>query len=286
MDSFAQTGSSPYTILASLGVNGSTGVKGSIFPAADWPQILSGFGGPVAIDPTNSANWYVNNQAGVSIHLCSQATACTPSDFGVNPVVDDTDVGGDGLTMSEPAPFLVDPLDPTQLLIGTCRVWRGPADGIGWSSTNVISGFLDGGRGSTYCDGDALIRTMAAKALSGNKEVIYAGMFGSADGGGGLSGHILSATIDPFSSTAPIWSDLTLNPVTNDTNAMNYYEMDISSIFIDPLDATGNTVYVTVEGMKNIFDNVQTIYRTTDGGAHWASVMSNLPSSPANSVVV
>ena len=30
--------------------------------------------------------------------------------------------------MTAPAPFLVDPLDHTQLLIGTCRVWRGPAE--------------------------------------------------------------------------------------------------------------------------------------------------------------
>ena len=50
--------------------------------------------------------------------------------------------------MPTPAPFLVDPLDPTQLLIGTCRVWRGPANGIGWNASNAISPILDGGRAS------------------------------------------------------------------------------------------------------------------------------------------
>jgi hypothetical protein len=36
-----------------LGVNGTAGVKSSA-ATADWPQILGGYGGPVAIDPTNS----------------------------------------------------------------------------------------------------------------------------------------------------------------------------------------------------------------------------------------
>ena len=117
---------SPYSMMAGLGVNGTAGVKSSAV-TADWPQILSGYGGPVAIDPTNNNNWYVNNEPGVAIYLCSQNAPCTPADFGASPVVTDADVGGDGDTMPTPAPFLVDPLDPTQLLIGTCRVWRGPA---------------------------------------------------------------------------------------------------------------------------------------------------------------
>ena len=72
---------------------------------------------------------------GVAIYLCSQTGPCTPAAFGTSPVVTDADVGGDGDTMPTPAPFLVDPLDTTQLLIGTCRVWRGPAEGAGWSAS-------------------------------------------------------------------------------------------------------------------------------------------------------
>ena len=37
-------------MLAGLGVNGTAGVK-STATVADWPQILGGYGGPVAIDP-------------------------------------------------------------------------------------------------------------------------------------------------------------------------------------------------------------------------------------------
>ncbi len=120
----------------------------------------------MAIDPTNNNNWYVNNQPGVAIYLCSQTAPCTPADFGTSPVVTDADVGGDGDTMPTPAPFLVDPLDPTQLLIGTCRVWRGPANGAGWSASNAISPILDSGATDVACNGNALIRSMAAMPLA------------------------------------------------------------------------------------------------------------------------
>jgi len=55
--------------MAGLGANGAVGVKSTAGTTTDWPEILGGEGGPVAIDPNDSANWYVNNQAGVSIYL-------------------------------------------------------------------------------------------------------------------------------------------------------------------------------------------------------------------------
>jgi len=283
--SMSPVGATPYTMMAGLGVNGTAGVKSGTGPTADWPQILGGDGGPVAIDPNNSSNWYVNNEWGVSIYLCAQAAGCTAAAFGTSPVVNDADVGGDGYTMTTPAPFLVDSLDTTQLLIGTCRVWRGPADGVGWSGANAISPILDSGAANVSCNGDALIRSMAAQVLAGGSEVVYVGMFGSVNGGANLPGHVLSATINAAGST-PVWKDLTLNPVSNDTNTLNFYGLDISSIFIDPHDATGNTVYVTVEGIPSLLEEVQVVYRSTDGGAHWAALASNLPFGPANSVVV
>jgi hypothetical protein len=288
VESMSQVSVSPYTMMTGLGANGTAGVKSTAGPTAQWPQILGGEGGPVAIDPANNANWYVNNQAGVSIHLCAQAGNCTPAAFGSTPAVTDADVNGDGDTMTAPAPFLVDPADSSQLLVGTCRVWRGPADGTGWSGANAISPFLDGVAGNASCSGDALIRTMAAMALPGGGEVAYVGMYGAADGGATRAGHVFSATFDPGSGDWSAWQDLTFNPVSNDSNGMNAYGLDISSIFIDPHDPTGKTVYVTVDGMLNSSQQVQVrvAYRSTDGGAHWASIVSNLPAAPANSLVV
>ena len=145
-----QTGATPYTMMAGLGTNGTAGVNSSAGPTADWPEILGGEGGPVAIDPGNASNWYVNNGAGVSIYLATPPTGSIPGPF--TPVVSvltdqgaystkNADVVRDGFSMSAPAPFLVDPANDAQLLIGTCRVWRGPSDGIGWSASNAISPF-------------------------------------------------------------------------------------------------------------------------------------------------
>jgi hypothetical protein len=276
---------SPYYLMAGLGVNGTAGVKSSA-ATADWPQILSGYGGPVAIDPGNSANWYVNNQPGVAIYRCSQLAPCTPTAFGVSPVVTDADVGGDGDAMPTPAPFLVDPLDTSQLLIGTCRVWRGPANGAGWSASNAISPILDSGATGASCNGDALVRSMAAVPLTSGSEIIYLGMYGAASNGANLPGHVLSAILDSSSNAAPVWHDLTLNPVAGDSHALNYYNFDISSVTIDTHDTTGDTVYVTVEGTKSTAENVQVVYRSTNGGATWSGIPANLPAAPANSLAI
>ena len=283
--SVSPAGNSPYTMMAGLGANGTAGVKSVTGATTDWPQILGGEGGPVAIDPKTPSNWYVNNQEGVSIHLCAQAGSCTPAAFGATPVVTDADVGGDGLNMTVPAQFLVDPDDPTQLLIGTCRVWRGPANGIGWNGSNAISPILDNPAASGPCSGDALIRSMSAMALPGGGEVVFVGMYGAADGGANLAGHVLSATL-ASSGAWSVWRDLTLNPVTNDTHTLNAYGFDISSIFIDTHDSTGNTVYVTVEGIATTTEPVRAVYRSTDGGAHWADLTGNLPIAPASGLAV
>jgi hypothetical protein len=272
-------------VLAGLGVNGATGIKSDPIPA-DWPQILSGYGGPVAIDPADPDKWYVNSQQGVSIYRCTNSSECAASDFGSSPVVSNANVGGDGLTMPVPAPFLVDPLDSSQLLVGTCRVWRGPVNGSSWSSSNAVSSVLDSRASTGPCSGNALIRSIAALALPGGTERVYAGMYGSTTFGGNLAGHILSALTDPTVGTSPDWHDLTLNTVSNDSDSLNKYGMDVSSIFIDPHDTTGNTVYLTVEGAQSTTAPVQTVYRSTDGGAHWTNLTSNLPGTPVSGILV
>ncbi|MDR3792094.1 MAG: choice-of-anchor D domain-containing protein, partial [Terracidiphilus sp.] len=276
---------SPYTLMAGLGVNGTAGVKSSA-AVANWPQILGGYGGPVAINPTDSSRWYVNAEAGVAIYRCVQKGDCTAADFGSSPVVSNADVGGDGLTMATAAPFLVDPLDVSQLLVGTCHVWRGAGDGSGWNASNAISPILDSGVTSGACSGNALIRSMAALPVTTGSERVYVGMYGAASGGGNLAGHVLSALVDSASSGMPAWKDVTLGSVLNDSAALNKFGFDISSIAIDGHDAKGNTAYVTVEGALSAQEDVRTVYRTTDGGEHWSDLTANLPRMPVSSVAV
>jgi hypothetical protein len=313
VESIAQSSTTPYTMMAGLGAIGVAGASSSAEATTDWPEILGGEGGPVAIDPNDNANWYVNNAPGVSIYLGTPPAGTTSGAF--SPVLNYTtdpgattpvtsgsvavaDVVRDGLSMAvelpyAPAAFLVDPLNSAELMVGTCRVWRGEANGVGWSAANAISPILDGKTGENDCLGNALIRTMAAMALpvstalpSGG-EVVYVGMYGSANGNKALAGHVLSMT---YNAATQAWSapaDLTaLSTVTNDTHPMNYYGMDISSIFIDSHDSTGHTVYVTVAGFPTPEENVQTIYGSTTGGASWTALTVNLPAAPANSIVV
>lgn len=285
VESLAQSPNSPFVLMAGLGGNGTTGAMGSSAPSGNWQQILGGEGGSIAIDPQDDSSWYVNNASGVSIHACSGTSLCTPSGFGSGPVIADADVGGDGSSMNRPASFLVDPLDHTQLLVATCRVWRGSATG-GWTSDNAISPILDTRPSATSCSNSALIHAIAAIALGNGKELVYVGIAGVANGGGALAGHVFSATIDPRIGKMPTWTDLSMRAVPNDSRAFNSLGMEISSIVIDPHDATGQTVYVTIAGIAQTGTALRTVYRSTNGGAAWSKIVSNLPQVPVNSLAV
>ncbi len=142
--------------------NGSAGIVGAPAKAGNWNEVLAGEGGPVAIDSSGNTNsWYVNNAAGVSIFHCSQSTACTAAQFGTTPVIGEAQVSYDGLSMLYPAAIQLDSANTSEILIGTCRISRGPANGSGWSAANAISPILDGS-GGTVCNGNALIRSIAA----------------------------------------------------------------------------------------------------------------------------
>ena len=285
VESLGQAASSAATMLTGLGVNGTAGIVSAPATAGDWNQVLGGEGGPVAVDPTVGANsWYVNNAAGVSIFHCLQVTACTAAQFGSVPAIGQAQVSYDGLSMPYPAAIRLDSVSASQMLIGTCRVWRGPANGSGWSAANAISPILDGS-GGTVCNGNALIRSLAAAPVAGGGEVLYAGMAGSADGGGSVAGHVFSATISA-TGTVGSWTDLRYSPVLNNGLAFNAFGQDVNGLYADSHDSTGGTVYAAISGFSLLGQGAQQLYRSVDGGAHWSSVTSNLPNAPANAVVV
>jgi hypothetical protein len=55
---------------------------------------------------------------------------------------------------------------------------------------------------------------------------------------------------------------------------------------VDAHDATGATVYATVMGFSGNGVSEPHVYRSIDGGAHWANISNNLPNAPANNVLV
>jgi len=127
----------------------------------------------------------------------------------------------------------------TKLLIGTCRVWRRPANGVAGAKSNAISPILDTGATNGSAMGDAL-NSFDGRIVSRRRQRSgVRGMFGSTEGAAILPGHVLSATFNPASGALPAWQDLALNPVSNDSNAMNAFGFDISSIFIRSHDPAG-----------------------------------------------
>src|SRR6185312_7502715 len=101
-------------------------------------QLSSGEGGAVAIDPANPLNWYVSIGPYVNLRYCGKGGACSASDFAGGPTIGLAQVAGDDAQIDEP--ILLDPQLTTSVLIGTCRVWRGPAKSAAtWPGTNEVS---------------------------------------------------------------------------------------------------------------------------------------------------
>ena len=281
MDGLAQHPMDASVFLAGLGANGTAAPA---LGQAAWPQVLDGEGATTAIDPANPQNWYASSGSGVAIRRCTIGAACTPADFGQPtnpPAIGESQVGGDGITMPVPAAFALDARDPSQMLVGTCRVWFGPANGASWSATNAISPMLDGVP-QPACNKNALIRSLAASPDSSG-EWFYAGMAGRLDGGGTVAGHVFRAQ---WTGSATAWTDLSTSPVVNGSQPFNPGRFAISSLVADAHDATGQTIYATIEGFSGNGISAALVYRTTDRGAHWTNVNSNLPWAPANSLVV
>ena len=283
VESFAEDPNNPATWLAALGSLGTAApAAGSV-----WNQVLDGEGDVAAIDPVDPQNWYATSLSGVGINTCSQGAGCTVADFGT-PAIGESQVDNDVQTIT--APWILDPVDPSRLILGTCRVWRGPASGVGWSDGNLLSSMLDGDQGP-FCNGNAEIRSLAAAPTNTDPgdpgaEQLYVGIAGSFDGGGLIPGHLFTATVDDgFAASTTQWTDLYASPVVNaGANGpwFNPSAYDISSIFIDPHDPTAHTLYVTVQGVYG----ANLLYTSTDAGAHWYNITANLPEVPANSVLV
>ena len=143
-------------VLAGFGTNGSAAMTNSGQTA--WPQLLNGEGGLTAIDPTNPDNWYATVGPYVAIGQCIDGVNCTATTFPS--AIGASETAGDQSLLF--TPYILDPADSANMIVGTCRVWRGPASGgSAWSAANVLSPMLDG-VSEPNCNGNALVRSLAA----------------------------------------------------------------------------------------------------------------------------
>ena len=76
--------------------------------------------------------------SGVNLDACPLGSNCAAANFLPPATIGATQVDADDSQMD--TPMLLDPALTTSLLVGTCRVWRGPASsGPAWSNANALS---------------------------------------------------------------------------------------------------------------------------------------------------
>ena len=243
------------TLVVGVGANG-TALSGT----GAWTQVAAGEGGYVAIDQTTPLNVYISNGPGVSLAFCGKGTACTSTDFAGVPTLGAAQVDNDVSVVD--APVLLDPGVQANVLLGTCRVWRGPADsGSGWSSGNALSLAFGGAGGGACTASNALVRSLAAGGPTNSSSVRGAcGVDGAVCGDGGrvgmaggpAAGHVFGTAAGATAGASTVWTDLAGVNVTNDTadaGAFNPGAFDVSSVTADAHDATGMTVYADGDGV-------------------------------------
>jgi hypothetical protein len=284
--SFSQSSSDANTILGGTQGNGSPATQSAMANSPQWRNVNFGDGGYTQIDPTNENEWFVSNPpdsiSGVNIFSCSSGINCHTQDFqdgqvvnGNGQVVNSETVGGD--TGAYYPPYILDPQNAGEIVVGTCRMWRGPTTGGGF--TVLSHSFESGGDG--ICTGGEinLVRAVAAGVNSnGLSNVIYAGT----DGFGPLvptippGGHIwVSTNVAAGSST---WVD--------QTGPINPNNFPISGIAMDISDKQGLTAYVSIMGFSTRSFPTSHVWQTTNGGSSWTDFTANLPDAPANAVLV
>jgi len=279
--SFSQASSDPDVILGGTQGNGSPGTASALI-SSSWLNVNFGDGGYNQIDPTNEDAWFVSNPpdaiSGVNIFACASGINCHTQDFQNNQIVSSATVGGD--TGPYYPPFIFQPGDPTQLIVGTCRVWRGPS--VGGTYSVLSHSFETGGDG--ICTGNEmnLVRSLAAAVDLNSFTAIYAG----------------TDSFGPLIPTSPPGGRVWVSPnVANgpsswvdQTGTINPNNFPISGIAIDSSDRSAQSAYVSIMGWNTVAFPTSHLWQTTNGGITWADFSGSppnaLPDAPANAVLV
>jgi len=211
----------PNTLLGGTQGNGSP-VTNKATTNPSWWSVLCGDGGYNAIDPSVGTNFYASNPdvppGGLGIQLCSNGVNCHTGDFDF--VVSSSALAGDdgGFYF----PFILDPGSSGTMLVGTCRIWRGPRGG---GSYTVLSPNFDT-LGSGGCLGNEVnqVRAIAAAGMPDNygSSIIYATTSGMGPINGPINspagGHVWKTT-----NAGADWTDFSGNLPDSPANAVVVY---------------------------------------------------------------
>jgi hypothetical protein len=274
--SFSMHPTDPNTLLGGTQDNGSPATSTGT-TSTSWINVLGGDGGFNAISPARGTDWFAANpdipgSSPLEIDYCGLGIGCGNTSF--QPVVSAGQVGGDDGAFY--FPYMLDPQAATQLIVGTCRVWRGgPATSASGTYTALSNNFDNGAGGSGgNCNGGEInqVRSLAAggpKDASGFSKVIYAGT----DGLGGAT--------SPAGGRVFVTTNAGSTLMADRTSTINPGQFPVSAIAIDPSDATGQTAYAAIMGF-----HVGHVFKTTNAGQTWTAFSTNLPDAPADALVV
>jgi len=265
----------PNTLLGGTQDNGSP-ASSSATTDSSWINVLGGDGGYNAIDPNTPTDWFTSNpdsgNGGLQIYLCSSGIQCDDTTFAA--VVSSASVGGDD------GPFYpfyaLDPQSTTSMLVGTCRLWRGPR--LGGTFSVLSPNFETFGSGTCTGQEANTVRSIAAGGPvdANGSQVVYATTDGLGPNNGIASGRVwvsTQASLGPASFT----------DITGSINPLFY---PISSAVIDSTDPSGNTAFVSIMGFTGGSGHV---WQTTNASS-WTDFTGNgsnaLPDSPVNALLI
>ena len=252
------------TILGGTQDNGSPATNAAT-SSSQWNTVNGGDGGFNAINPTTPTQWFSAN-TDVSIQACNNGINCNSNTF--IPVVTNSTVGGDIGPFY--TPYILDPQNSAEMLVGTCRVWRGSTSGTAFSTLSLNFDTLS----NSLCNGGEVNQVHALAAggplQSGFSNVVYATTEGFGPyfnfGGGEVWVTTNAAT----------------TPMSNVTGSINPLTYPISSVAIDNSDSTGKTAFAGIMGF-----GVSHVFKTSNAGGNWTDwTGTGLPDAPVNALLV
>jgi hypothetical protein len=246
---------------------------GSATSNSTWQNALGGDGGFNAINPANTNEWFAANPY-VTIVKCEFGTACNDTNFFQ--VVSSSNLGGDQGAFY--TPYILDPQNPNELLVGTCRVWRISSSGSG--PLQLSNDFDTLGTGACTGGEINMVNGLAAggPAQGGYSTVVYAVTNGYGPLSGLPGGEVWATTNAGISL---------MENVTRNVNPNGYA---ISTVAMDRTDASGGTAYVGIMGFSTRAHPASHVWKTANAAASWTdwtgAGMTELPDAPVNALLV
>ena len=234
-----------------------------------WFDQAGGDGGQVLVDPystnatVSNASYVFGTYFGISPYRFALANVGA---FNGNEFIN----GGINLTDRAEfyVPWVMNKGNPNQLFLGTYRMYRtnnaeaAKSSDVHW---DVISPDL-----TTGCTGTA----------PNGARGCFISAIGVADGGdavySGADDGKVFVSPDAVTAASPHWTDIT---------ASNLPARPVSQFAVDR--SNWRIAYMSYAGFSAATPGkTGHVFKTTDGGAHWADATSNLPDVPVNSVVL